>query len=343
MFKSIIKKIDLKNIVINCNNQMGIQHLNKLLKFRCNDAISKIPLSNLRKKKIVIDTSIYLYKFAGEVGIIEGMYQMITILLKNNIIPVFIFDGKPPKEKEELLKKRKEEKYIAKEKSVLIKKKIELMQENDIYANTSLLEEELNELKKQCIKITWKDIHKVKELMKLMGVTYFHAEGEADELCAKLVLKKYAWAVLSEDMDMFVYGCPRILRYLSLLTCTVVMYDYRHILKILKMTQTQFKEICILSGTDYNITCNPKVSLVNTLKYFEKYKKREKNKSFYEWMNENTNYIDDYYHLSSTYVMFDIQNINTIKYEKQKIMNGPINKELLNTFLEKFGFIFIQN
>ena len=25
--------------------------------------------------------------------------------------------------------------------------------------------------------------------MKIMGVTYFHAEGEADELCVKLVLK----------------------------------------------------------------------------------------------------------------------------------------------------------
>ena len=66
---------------------MGIKHLNKLLKSQCESAIKKIPLYNLRKKVIVIDTSIYLYRFAGEGGIIEGMYQMITIFL---VIKLFL-------------------------------------------------------------------------------------------------------------------------------------------------------------------------------------------------------------------------------------------------------------
>ena len=320
---------------------MGIQHLNKLLRTRCEFAIKKIPLYNLRKKVIVIDTSIYLYRFAGDGGIIEGMYQMITIFLQNNIIPVFIFDGKPPKEKQELLTKRKNEKNIAEEKCLIIKKKIHELQDSDIYADTLKLEDELNELKKKCIKISFKTTETVKELMKLMGVTYFHADGEADELCAKLVLKKYAWAVLSEDMDMFVYGCPRVLRYLSLVNGSVIMYDFRHILKILKMTQTQFREICVLSGTDYNISYNPKISIDNTLKQFYKYKKRGKGQQFYEWMMENNNYIEDYYRLCSTYLLFDLQNLNIAKFEKQKIMNGPIHTELLRCFLSKYGFIFM--
>ena len=37
-------------------------------------------------------------------------------------------------------------------------------------------------------------------------------QGEADELCAKLVIKRYAYACLSEDMDLFVYGCNKIMR-----------------------------------------------------------------------------------------------------------------------------------
>ena len=88
------------------------------------------------------------------------------------------------------------------------------------------------------------------------------------------------------------------------------MYDYRHILKILKMSQKQFREICVLSGTDYNISYNHKVSLDNTLKHFEKYKKRGKGKDFYDWVMENTNYIEDYYRLCTTYIMFDLQNMN---------------------------------
>ena len=54
---------------------------------------------------------------------------------------------------------------------------------------------------------------------------------EADELCAKLVVKK-AFACLSEDMDMFVYGCPKVLRYLSLLNETVVVYTQKDMLDV---------------------------------------------------------------------------------------------------------------
>ena len=57
---------------------------------------------------------------------------------------------------------------------------------------------------------------------------------------------------MSEDMDMFVYGCPKVLRYLSLLKSTVVIYDLKGILRTLKLTHNNFKQICVLSGTDYN-------------------------------------------------------------------------------------------
>ena len=320
---------------------MGIQYLNKLIRTKCSGALKQIPLSNLRKKVIVIDTSIYLYRFAGEGGIVDGMYQMISIFLMNHIIPVFVFDGRPPPEKYDILTKRKSEKKTAEEKTIEIQNKIDDLLSKDIYADTSQLDFELGEMKKKCLKISYRDTENVKELMKLMGVTYFIADGEADELCAKLVIKKYAWAVLSEDMDMFVYGCNRVLRYLSLINNTVMLYNTRDILKTLKLTQKQFREICVLSGTDYNAAFESRITLDNTLKYFDKYRKRGKGKEFYIWMTENSDYIEDYYHLCSTYIMFEVQNLNIAKFEKQKIMNGPVNISLLHTFLEKFGFIFI--
>ena len=77
-----------------------------------------------------------------------------------------------------------------------------------------------------------------------------------------------AYACLSEDMDMFVYGCNRVLRYLSLLKKSVIIYDTKSILSELKLNMDEFKSICIVSGTDYNVD-NEQANLHQTLKYFK--------------------------------------------------------------------------
>ena len=94
------------------------------------------------------------------------------------------------------------------------------------------------------------EINKVKELFDVYAVNYITADGEADKLCAKLVQK--ITSCLSEDMDLFVYGCNRVLRYISIINCTLIYYDIKKILNELENSILQFKQICILSGTDYN-------------------------------------------------------------------------------------------
>ena len=120
------------------------------------------------------------------------------------------------------------------------------------------------------------DIENVKKLMDLYGVCYTQAEGEADALCAKLVMKNEAYACLSEDMDMFVYGCPRVLRYISLLNSNVVLYNLKDILYILDLSLDEFKQLCILSGTDYNVKDKISNDIYQSIKLFQKYKKSEK-------------------------------------------------------------------
>ena len=87
---------------------MGVHSLNQFINANCPEAIRKITLSDLKNKKIVVDTSIYMYKFMADNALIDKMYQMIMLLKNNHIIPVFIFDGKAPNEKKECLKMRKE-------------------------------------------------------------------------------------------------------------------------------------------------------------------------------------------------------------------------------------------
>ena len=86
---------------------MGIRNLNKYLLQNCHNSIKNIHLSNLSGKKISIDISIYLYQFERQQNLINGMCELIRTLRHYNIIPVFIFDGKPPNEKKFILQERK--------------------------------------------------------------------------------------------------------------------------------------------------------------------------------------------------------------------------------------------
>ena len=93
---------------------MGIKNLNKFLREKCShQSIRKQKVSSLENKTIVVDTSIYLYRFMAENAFMENMYLLISILLSFKINPIFIFDGKPPPEKQALLKQRRIEKKEA--------------------------------------------------------------------------------------------------------------------------------------------------------------------------------------------------------------------------------------
>ena len=95
---------------------MGIRLLNRYLKENVGDkSIKSISLWELKNKKIVIDTSIYLYKLKnGSTQELEKNFNLLINLFRSyNITPIFVFDGIPPKEKLEILDKREEVKSKA--------------------------------------------------------------------------------------------------------------------------------------------------------------------------------------------------------------------------------------
>ena len=328
---------------------MGIQYLNRHLRTKCFNEINQIPLSDLKGKKIAVDASIYMYRYEGDGGLIDGIYQLISLLRYYEIIPVFVFDGVAPPEKGELLKIRKVNKNEAELKYNDAKERLRKCSKDEALE----IQAEMSALKKKFIRLKKKNIEKVKHLIKLFGITYYEADGEADQLCAKLVLKNKVYACLSEDMDMFVYGCPRVLRYLSLLNSTVVMYDFKAILNKLQLTNEEFQVICVLSGSDYNVKSTQDTNLFKTLKWFEKYKnyyldldvsnnKVTSNKlNFYDWLDKNSNYIKDYCKLIATLIMFDLSDMDMKKFNKQQIINGPVNEKELHKFLYDYDFIFV--
>jgi hypothetical protein len=322
---------------------MGIRYLNRFLKDNASPSIKLCKLSELSGKKIAVDISIYMYRFASDDTLIENMYLMLSVFRNYNIIPIFIFDGKPPPEKRELLQKRKYDKKEAEEEYNKFKKTLDNNKHMDDADKQEIIYN-MDMLKKKFISINKNDTEKIKNLIRAYGATYYDAPGEADELCAMLTIKEKVWGCLSEDMDMFVYGCPRVIRYVSLLNHTAVIYDVKGILDNLGITQKELREICLLSGTDYNLECDDtKNTLNNTLKQFKKYHKSKSDLSFYDWLNvNNNNYIKDFELLKKIYDMFDlnVNHVNIKVFEKIKIQNGPVLKDEIKSILKTDGFLF---
>ena len=76
-------------------------------------------------KKIAVDISIYMYKYEAEGCLIENIYLMLAVFRKYQITPVFIFDGKPPNEKKDLLQKRRQDKKQAEQEYKQLKSQLE--------------------------------------------------------------------------------------------------------------------------------------------------------------------------------------------------------------------------
>ena len=268
---------------------------------------------------------------------------MITLFKHYNIIPIFVFDGIPPKEKETIIKKRQNDKLIAKQKYEELQEQLNIT--TSISEQTNL-NETINSLKKKCIKLKKTDFLKVRNLINAFGVYYIDAIGEADELCAKLVISKIAYACLSEDMDLFLYGCPRVLRYLSLTNSTVIIYYLDKILEDLNMNFKEFKEICVISGSDY-ITNNT-FNFYTVLKYYKEYKECKEYKKcndqqeFYMWLYNNHN-IDktiDLKELYNAYFMYQVSS-NKLKIDISEF-NKTIDHNKIKEIMTPEGFIFIE-
>tara|TARA_B110000046_G_scaffold185958_1_gene230774 strand:+ start:1541 stop:2485 length:945 start_codon:yes stop_codon:yes gene_type:complete len=314
---------------------MGVKLLNTLLKNLNTGGINIIDLQQLQNKRIVVDASIYMFRFAATDNLLGNFYLLCSTLRHYDIHSLFIFDGpKRSEEKNETLLDRKKIKNIYKEeyKELSLKYK----------ANPSnIIKRELYALRLKCATFSKKDLIAVKGLLSSYGIMYRDAEGESDKLCAALVLENKAFACLTEDTDLFVYGCPRVLKYISTSNHTVMLYKLDHILNSLNLTYDEFKDLCYVSGTDYNM---PNAGTIfDNLKNFKIYKETERKKTFLEWLTTKELISND--QTSQITKIRDIYNINTNDVLKQLnyfvIRNKYVKYDKLKEQLSTVGFIFI--
>tara|TARA_B100000780_G_scaffold278802_1_gene253754 strand:- start:2302 stop:3360 length:1059 start_codon:yes stop_codon:yes gene_type:complete len=271
---------------------MGIKSLKTLIEKYAKEAITEKHLNTYKNEIITIDTSIYMYriKYSNNNRFIEGFIKQIIRLLRNGIIPVYIFDGKPPKEKKNVLQTRKDKKVILNDRIKEVESLInqatispeilkdiskfkvkELVDGAERLCTIDDLKEEFVKLNKRNICVKWTDFDKLKELFGHMGIPYIVSNGEAETLCAKLCRCGMVKGCLSEDMDCLPNGGTIFLRKFNSNKNIVNEFNLNVILEKMEITYEQFVDICILCGCDY---C-PKISgigPVNAYKLIKKHK-----------------------------------------------------------------------
>ncbi|NBV29444.1 hypothetical protein EBS02_10630, partial [bacterium] len=94
---------------------MGIKSLHTFLKKHCPYIYEKVPLDEYAYQKVAVDTAIYICKFKTIYGKrwLDAFLLLISVLRKNDIHPLFVFDTSFPPEKAAEKKSRQ----IAREKN----------------------------------------------------------------------------------------------------------------------------------------------------------------------------------------------------------------------------------
>jgi 5'-3' exonuclease len=195
------------------------------------------------------------------------------------------------------------------------------------------------------IRITSEHINKAVELIRAFGFQHYFAPNEADQLCVYLTTSGKTYATLSDDMDMIVSGCPIVLRNLSLMNHEASLYNTHQIVNELGLSLDEFRDIVVLSGTDYEISTNSintNISIRKAFEYYKKYKESLCENDFYTWLNE-TGVIEntDLHKISSlmnidTYVNLLEDFIQEHMSEKPKF-----SVSMIKTIMKQYKFIFI--
>ena len=310
---------------------MGIKCLLKFI----NDTpelIQDVDNSKYKFKRIAIDISILIYKIVisvrnsgadytnqkGEItSHILGLFNKTIELLNYGIIPVYVFDGKPPNIKSKTLENRKQ----------IRRKALEKLEQ----AQTD--EDKIKYLKRSS-SISKEQWEQCKELLDLMGIPYINAPEEADSQCAYLAKNGLVDGVLTEDMDILTFGSTKIIRNLTSHKVSTSEISLEKILSHFNFNQEEFIEFCILLGCDY---C-PGLSEIKPNIIYDYFSKNKSIESTLKAMKNDNMNVPDEINYQETKSYFLNPNVTEVSINNLK-MNEPNYDKLLSKLVNNYGLI----
>jgi len=233
------------------------------------DVKKEISFSQIKGKKITIDAYNALYQFLAAIrqpdgtplmdrkgnitSHLSGLFYRTINLLEEGIIPIYVFDGKPPEFKLQEIERRRKAREEA-------RKKLEQVKSEQV----PVPRQELKKYAQASLVLTNEMVIQSKELLKAMGIPIVQAPSEGEAEAAFLNQKGYSYATGSQDYDSLLFGAVRLIRNLTVsgkrklpgkevyVEIKPEVIELEAVLKKLGITREQLIDIGILVGTDYN-------------------------------------------------------------------------------------------
>lgn len=100
-------------------------------------------------------------------------------------------------------------------------------------------------------RVTNKIVEDAKELLRLFGIPYIDAAGEAEAQCAKLEELKLTEGTITDDSDIWLFGSQNVFRYFFNDDKYVMQYKMTDIEYHVRMTRENLVCFAMLVGSDY--------------------------------------------------------------------------------------------
>lgn len=316
---------------------MTIKNLIKVIKTNAPSAIKQRTISHYAGKKLAIDASLSIYKlvfairissrhdFTNEIIISKNPLRKKTIkvthidrflkyligLLQKKILPIFVFDGKPPSLKKDVLAERTDQ---SKKNKARYEKMSKAEKKEKYYLKTA---------------ISWEDINECKKIAKYCGLPYVQSPEESDAQCAELSKAGLVDGVVTDDLDFILFGSKNIIKKFTLSDKKEMEEVSREkLLKKLDINGDQLIDLGILLGCDYCDKMNG-IGPSRAIQAIQKYHTIEKVMKKIKKKNECHNYraVRKYF-----------QSPPVIKYQEEDLQLNNICENKLKAFLESKGF-----
>lgn len=258
---------------------MGLQFKELVIK-------KEISISDLKGKILAVDSMNLLYQFLTTIRGIDGspltdnqgkttshligLFSRTTNLMEKGLKLAFVFDGKAPEIKQKTWEKRSS---IKQEASLKLKEAEELGNIQDMKkfaSRTAVLTKEM--------------IEESKKLIQALGCPIIQAPSEGEAQATHLVKNGHAYGCVSQDYDNLIFGCPTLIRNLSIegkrkkagklgyQKISLEIIYLKEVLDHLQLSLDQLIVVAILVGTDYNPGGVKGIGPKNALKLVKEFK-----------------------------------------------------------------------
>ncbi|MCL5874704.1 MAG: flap endonuclease-1 [Candidatus Thermoplasmatota archaeon] len=227
---------------------------------------NEVDLKTLKGRMLAVDAFNVIYQFLSNIreydgsplkdkqgkitSHLSGLFYRNISLLESGIVPVYVFDGKPPALKDKTIKERIALKEKAEEEYRLSLAMGDYEKAKSFASRTSRLTSEM--------------ISESKELLNSIGIAVIDAPSEGEAEASFLCRVGSVYSAVSQDYDSLLFGSPRLIRNLTIsgkrrygrtgrvvdIKPEIIIND--EVLRKLGITREQLIDMGILIGTDFN-------------------------------------------------------------------------------------------